>query len=132
MRPNKIGQVVRFHTPLPDENPSQQYVILQIHQDVERPRAYIQALHTGLSFDSVSTVFIEDLETVEVDTTDLIGYKVAINKTNGTQESGIVVKVCDRKIMPELTLTEDGVETNVALSVLDKNGTEHSGLLLVK
>ena len=132
MRPNKIGQVVRFHTPLPDENPNQLYVILQIHQDVERPRAYIQALHTGLSFDSVSTVFIEDLEAVEVDTADLMGYKVAINKTNGTQESGIAIKVSDRKIMPELTLKEDGVETNVALNILDKNGTEHSGLLFVK
>jgi hypothetical protein len=39
MRSNKIGQVAKFHTPLPDENPNQLYVVLEIIEDDERPRA---------------------------------------------------------------------------------------------
>jgi len=52
MRPNKIGQVAKFHTPLPDKNPNQLYVVLEIIEDDERPRADIKALNTGLSFPS--------------------------------------------------------------------------------
>lgn len=36
MRPNKPGQVAKFYTPLPDENPDQLYVVLEIKEDVER------------------------------------------------------------------------------------------------
>jgi len=53
MRPNKNGQVAKFHTPLPDENPDQLYVVLEIKEDDERPRADIKALNTGLSFPSL-------------------------------------------------------------------------------
>ena len=33
MRPNKTGQVAKFHTPLPGENPNQLYVVLEIKED---------------------------------------------------------------------------------------------------
>ena len=33
MRPNKIGQVAKFHTPLPDENANQLNVVLEIIED---------------------------------------------------------------------------------------------------
>jgi hypothetical protein len=34
MRPNKIGQVAKFHTPLPGKNANQLYVVLDIIEDV--------------------------------------------------------------------------------------------------
>ena len=33
MRPNKIGQVAKFHALLRDENPNQLYIVLEIIED---------------------------------------------------------------------------------------------------
>ncbi len=85
MRPNKPGQVAKFHTPLPDENPNQLYVVLEIKEDVERPRADIKALNTGLSFPPINAVLLDDLEVVEVDTSGLVGHEVTINKADYSQ-----------------------------------------------
>ena len=82
MIPNKIGQVAKFHTPLPDENPNQLYVVLEIIEDGTRPIADIKALNTGLSFPPINTVKLDDLAVVEVDTADLVGHKVTINKAD--------------------------------------------------
>ncbi len=131
MRPNKIGQVAKFHTPLPDENPNQRYVVLEIKEDVERPRADIKALNTGLSFPPINTVLLDDLEVVEVDTADLVGHQVTINKADYSQATGKVVKVSEQKIMLDLTKGVKGVETNVWLTIQDENGTEHTGTLFV-
>ena len=131
MRPNKSGQVAKFHTPLPDENPNQLYVVLEIKEDVERPRADIKALNTGLSFPPINTVLIDDLEVVEVDTSDLVGHEVTINKADYSQATGKVVKVSEQKIMLDLTKGVKGVETNVWLTIQDENGTEHTGTLFV-
>ena len=60
------GNIVKFHTPLPEENPNQLYVVLEVIADDERPRADIQALNTGLSFPPINTVRLGDLEVVEV------------------------------------------------------------------
>lgn len=131
MRPNKPGQVAKFHTPLPDENPDQLYVLLEIKEDTERPRADIRALNTGLSFPPVNTVLLNDLEVVEVDTSDLLGHKVTINKADYSQATGKVVKVSEQKIMLDLTKGVKGVETNVWLTIEDKDGKEHTGTLFV-
>jgi hypothetical protein len=131
MRPNKIGQVAKFHTPLPDENPNQLYVVLEIIEDDERPRADIKALNTGLSFPPINTVKLDDLEVVEVDTADLIGHNVTINKADYSQATGKVVKVSEQKIMLDLTKGVKGVETNVYLTIEDENGKEHTGTLFV-
>ena len=131
MRPNKIGQVAKFHTPLPDENPDQLYVVLEIIEDDERPRADIKALNTGLSFPPINTVKIDDLEVVEVDTADLVGHNVTINKADYSQATGKVVKVSEQKIMLDLTKGVKGVETNVYLTIEDENGKEHTGTLFV-
>ena len=80
MSPSKEGQIAKFHSPLEGENPEQVYVVLELHEDVERPRAKIQALNTGLAFPPVNTVPLEDLEVVEINTSDLIGHFVTINK----------------------------------------------------
>jgi hypothetical protein len=131
MRPNKIGQVAKFHTPLPDENPEQLYVVLEIKEDVERPRADIKALNTSLSFPPINTVLLDDLEVIEVDTADLVGHRVTINKADYSQATGKVVKVSEQKIMLDLTKGVKGVETNVWLTIEDENGKEHTGTLFV-
>lgn len=131
MRPNKIGQVAKFHTPLPDENPNQLYVVLEIIEDDERPRADIKALNTGLSFPPINTVKLDDLEVVEVDTADLVGHNVTINKADYSQATGKVVKVSEQKIMLDWTKGVKGVETNVYLTIEDENAKEHTGTLFV-
>lgn len=132
MKPTKAGQIARFHTPFPDENPNQLYVVLEVFEDVERPRAEIKALNTGLNFPSVNTVLLKDLEVVAVSTEDLLGHTVTINKSDHSQVDGSVIKVSEKKIMLDLTKGDKGVETNVWITVLDKNGTEQSGTLFVK
>ena len=131
MKPNKKGQVAKFHTTLPDEDPNQLYVVTEIITDVERPRAYIKALNTGLSFPIINTVFLDDLEVVDVDTADLIGNQVTINKTDFSQVTGKVVKVNEQKILLDLTKSVNGVETNVWLTIEDETGKEHVGTLFV-
>lgn len=132
MRPNKIGQVSKFHTPLPDEIPNQLYVVLEIKEDVERPRADIKALNTGLRYPPINTVLLDDLEVVEVDTDDLVGHQVIINKADYSQATGKVVKVSEQKIMLDLIQDVKGVETNVWLTIEDESGKEHIGTLFVK
>jgi transcription antitermination factor NusG len=131
MRPNKKGQIAKFHTPLPDENPEQLYVVLEVIEDDDRPRAKIQALNTGLSFVSINSVGLNDLEVVEVNTQDLIGHQVTINKSDFSQVKGKVIKVDEQKIMLDLTKGVTGVETNVWLTIIDENGKEQMGTLYV-
>ena len=125
------GKIVKFHTPLPDENPNQLYVVLEVIADDERPRADIQALNTGLSFPPISKVKLRDLEIVEVDTNDLIGHKVTINKSDYSQAEGRVIKVSEQRIEVNLSNGVNGVETNVWLTIIDKDGHEHMGTLFV-
>jgi hypothetical protein len=103
MRPNKIGQVAKFHTPLPEENPNQLYVVLEIIKDDERPGADIKALNTGLSIPPIKTIKLDDLEVVEVDTAHLVGHNITINKVDYSQATGKVVKVSEQKIMLDLS-----------------------------
>lgn len=131
MRPTKQGQIAKFHTPLKGENPEQLYVILELIEKDERPRATIQALNTGLSFPPVNKVRLDDLEIVEVDTNDLIGHTVTISKSDYCQVEGRVIKVSEQKIEVNLSTGVHGVETNVWLTVTDKNGVEHLGTLFV-
>ena len=131
MTPAKQGQIVKFHTPLADENPNQLYVVLEVIDEDERPRADIQALNTGLSFPPINTVRLGDLEVVEVETNDLIGHKVTINKSDYSQVEGRVIKISEQKIEVNLSNDVHGVETNVWLTVVDNNGIEHLGTLIV-
>lgn len=132
MKPTKEGQIVKFHTPLPGENPNQLYVVLEIKIDGERDRADIQALGTGLSFPGINTVMLNDLQTVEVDTSDLIGHDVTVQKSDYSEVTGKVVEAKDQKIMLDLTKGIHGVETNVWLTVMDNAGFTHSGSLVVR
>jgi hypothetical protein len=125
------GNIVKFHTPLPEENPNQLYVVLEVIADDERPRADIQALNSGLSFPPINTVRSGDLEVVEVDTNDLIGHKVTINKSDYSQVEGRVIKVSEQKIEVNFSNGVNGVETNVWLTVIDNEGKDHLGTLFV-
>ena len=131
MEPTKEGQIVKFHTPLPDEDPDQLYVVLEVIADDDRPRVDIQALNTGLSFPPINSVRLSDLEVVGVNTRDLLGHKVTINKSDFSQVEGKVIKVSEQKIQLDLSKGISGVETNVWLTVIDDQGTEHMGTLYV-
>ena len=131
MKPINKGHIVKFHTPLPEENPNQLYVVLDLITDNERPRADIQALNTGLSFPPINTVRLGDLEIVQVDNNDLIGHKVTINKSDCSQVEGRVVKLSEQKVEVNLSSTLHGVETNVWLTVIDNEGREHIGTLFI-
>ena len=130
MRPNKIGGVAKLHAPQPEENPNQLYVVLEIIEDEERPRADIKALKTGLSLPPIKTVKLNDLVVKEIDTADLVGHSVTINKANYSQATGEVVKINEQKKMIDLTKGVKGVETNVCLTIEDEYGKKHTGLSL--
>lgn len=127
----KEGKIVKFHTPLADENPNQLYVVLEVIEDDERSRAKIQALNTGLTFAPVNTVILTDLQVAEVDNSDLIGHKVTINKSDYSQVHGRVIKVSEQKTELNLSVAERGVETNVLVTVVDNDGIEHFGTLFI-
>lgn len=131
MKPNKQGQIVKFHTPLEGENPEQLYVVLEVIEDDERPRAHIQALNTGLAFPPINTVRLNDLEIVDITTQDLIGHYVTIDKSDYSQVDGKVISVNEQNINLDLTNGINGVETNVYLTVVDRNGKQHIGTLNV-
>ena len=131
MKPLKKGQIAKFHTPLEGENPNQLYVILEVMDEGDRPRADIQALNTGLTFPPINTVRLSDLEVVEVNTQDLIGHYVTINKSDNSQVEGKVISVREQKIDLDLSKEIDGVKTNVYLTIIDNQGKEHIGMLFV-
>lgn len=127
----KEGQVVKFHTPMKDENPSQQYVVLEINNEVEIPRAKIKALDTGLPFPPISLVSISDLEIVEVGTDDLIGHIAFITKADLSKVLGKIIAVNEKSVDLNLSVNAEGVDTNVEVTIIDKDGLEHSGTLFV-
>jgi transcription antitermination factor NusG len=131
MKPTKKGQVAKFHAPLKGENPEQLYVVLEIIDDDERPRVDIQALNTRLAFPPINTVCLDDLEVVEVSTEDLIGQIVTIDKSDYSQVTGKVISVSEQSVNLNLSQGITGVETNVYLTVMDKNEKEHMGTLFV-
>lgn len=131
MKSIKKGNIVKFHTSLPNENPNQLYVVLEVIEDDERPRADIQALNTGLSFPPINTVRLDDLQEAEVNMNELIGHKVTINKSDYSQAEGRVIKVSEQKIEVNMSNGVHGVETNVWLTIVDNDGVEHIGTLFV-
>ena len=126
----KVGNIVKFHTPFPDEDPTQIYVILEVF-DGENPRAKIKALNTGMNFAPVSTVNLDELIIAEIGTEDLIGSSVTILCNDGVYKDGKVVSTEKQSINLNMNKGDTGVLTNVKLKVIDQNGIEHSGYLCV-
>ena len=76
-------------------------------------------------------MLIDDLILVEMDNSDLFGHMVTIKKSDFSIAKGIVVKISEQENLLDLTKVGNGVETNLMLTILDQNGTEHSGSLFV-
>jgi hypothetical protein len=131
MRPTKIGQVVKFHTPFPDEDPDQLYVVIEIVFDVEKPRAHIQELNCKHSFPSISVVLVEELELAEVETSDLIGQEVTVLSRDFKPVTGKAVKAEEKRIIPAFIKGNKFILTNVRLTILDKAAKTHTGTLIV-
>ena len=68
---------------------------------------------------------------VEVNTADLIGHKVVIDKPDHSQVEGRVKSVADKKVLLDLNKGDNGVKTNVTLTIEDKDGNEHTGTLYI-
>ncbi len=130
MKPTKAGQIVRFHTPFPDENPNHRFVITDIHFDVSTPRARIQQIGGG-TFGQWGDYPVKDLELASVETANLIGIEEIVVTKNGDRKSGIVVNVSEKEANSELKATDDGIETNVIITVKDQHGKEHTGRLYI-
>jgi hypothetical protein len=131
MIPTNVGDVVKFHTPYPDEDPNQLYVVVELMTDVEKPRALIKAVSSDSLFTSTNTVLINDLETVQIDTSELIGYYTSIKLENDLTVLGTVVKVNETKQRVSLHKATDGVDTNVMVTILDENERKITGNLFV-
>lgn len=131
--PDKAGQLVKYHTPFPDENPNQLYLVLEIFEYGEgiKPKATTRALNTGWSFPPTQKVLLEDLQIAEVDTTDLIGFRVSLIKEDQTKATGKVISLAMDKQLVNLVKLENRVETNVKIAIRDDAGTIHHGTLLV-
>ncbi|RZK26087.1 MAG: c-type cytochrome [Flavobacterium sp.] len=124
MKPTKNGQIAKFHSPLPNEDPDQLYVILDIHEDVERPRAKIQALNTNLPFPPISTVLLEDLMLESVSINDLNGLVVKIITPDGSIIIGKVLDAKDEAVDLNMDLNNKFVQTNLSLKVIDKDDAQ--------
>ena len=123
----KKGSVVKIIS----DNSNQQYVVLEIVL-LKKHRAEIQALNTGLEFPPIKKVNVDELETVKVNTNDLLGVGVYIKTSDGDRVLGKVIEVNDKEVNLDMIIKEDGVETNVHLTIEDKEGIKHKGLLFVK
>ncbi|WP_134088545.1 hypothetical protein [Olivibacter sp. XZL3] len=62
----KVGDMVKYHTPYPRENPNDLYIVLEAHYDVERPRAKLLAYAPDFNFALTYVRFIEELELADV------------------------------------------------------------------
>lgn len=133
IHPTKVGQIVKFHTPYPDEDPNQLYVLLEIFEygDDLKPSATIKALIKGWSFLPINKVFLEDLELAEVDTTELIGFNGTLTTENGKRITGRIASAEKEKQLVDLTKKEKQVATNVKVSIKDTTGEIHKGNLTV-
>lgn len=127
MKPSKPGQIVKFRKPLEDENPNDQYVILELADDANAHRAKIRALGYDNPFIPVNTVNLDDIEVVAVDTNEMLAETVDILKENGEYATGRVLKAEQEMIFLEMTREKEAIVTNVRLTVKDLDGKEHQG-----
>ena len=74
MKPNKKGQVVKFHTPFEDEDPNQLYLVLEFREDGEKSRVLIETMNTNFYITPTSVVYAKDLEADKILTKQLFRY----------------------------------------------------------
>ena len=61
----KVGHQVKFHTPFPDEDPAQNYIVLEVKEGAKDTRVDISPLNFGMEFPPIYTVKLEDLVLIE-------------------------------------------------------------------
>lgn len=61
----KVGQIVKFEKPFPDEDPEQPYIVKEVKVGNEDTRIDISPLNMGLAFPPVYTVRSIELILVE-------------------------------------------------------------------
>jgi hypothetical protein len=61
----KVGQVVKFEKPYPDEDPEQAYIVKEVKVGYEDTRIDISPLNLGLAFPPVYTVRSTELILIE-------------------------------------------------------------------
>lgn len=61
----KVGQIVKFEKPFPDEDPEQAYIVKEVKIGNEDTRIDISPLNLGLAFPPVYTVRSTELISVE-------------------------------------------------------------------
>lgn len=124
----KRGHLVKFHTPFHDEDPKELYLLLEVFEsnDIYKTRADILALGTGFSFPPISKVNLEDLEVVEWDTAELLGYYGTVLKEDGLKVSGKIIQILNEEHKNE------PLEILKIQSILrDEKNVEHIGQLLM-
>jgi hypothetical protein len=133
MKASKEGQIVRFHTPYPDEDPNQLYLIQEVmdYEEGRPAKALIMALNTGLGFPPVNSVLLDDLELAEVDTSNLVGYRGAIVSESGKEIEGTITEVQKNGLPVELSKEKARVDTNVQVTLKDRKGQIQHGRLVV-
>jgi len=62
----KVGQIVKFLKPFPDEDPEQPYIVKEVKEGYEDTRVDISPLNLGLAFPPIYTVRSTDLVEIEV------------------------------------------------------------------
>ena len=130
MQPTKSGQIVRFHTPFPDENPNDRFVVTEIHHYDDETLATIQQLGAGV-FGHSGDYPVKDLEVAGIGTTDLTGTKQTVVTSDGTYKGGFVTDVSEKEVKLEMEVTKNGVVTNVIITVKNDLGEEYTGRLYV-
>ena len=131
MIPTQKGQIVRFHTPFPDEDSDQMYVVIESFYDVEKPRALIKALGFGPTLAPTSTVLIEDLELVQLISEDLIGQEMSVKTAEGKVIHGKVLKVEYPDFGLNIEIEQNSILTNAKVTIQHENNEQSTGSLIV-
>lgn len=61
----KVGQQVKFHTPFPDEDPNQHFIVIEVKEGTKDTRVDITPLNFAMEFPPIYTVKLEDLVLTE-------------------------------------------------------------------
>lgn len=68
----KVGQIVKFLKPFPDEDPEQPYIVKEVKEGVEDTRIDITPRDINLAFPPIYTVRSTELVNLEIYSTKLV------------------------------------------------------------
>lgn len=127
----KPGTVVRFKNPLPHEDRNMLFLIKEAHYDVEKPRGLIQEFDLKTKLASTFTILLNELEPVFFDTENLTGTVQIILTEKKEKIRGSVIEVSKKNVNLNLQKIDEGVISNVPLTIITENNQKRSGNLFV-